>query len=96
MASPASRVADALAAFRQPVEVILTDGDDPREVLALGVLVRWSAPEEVDLGRMHDTLAVHACRGRRRGRLPDHRSGRRRPRRQTRCHVGTQDLIGEA
>ncbi len=50
------RVADALTTLRSPVQGILQDGDDPAEVLALGMLVRRYAPENTDLTRLRESL----------------------------------------
>jgi hypothetical protein len=53
---PRPNVDDALNQLRGDVSEIVDEGDDPREVLALGKLVRRSAPQHTDLAALHAAL----------------------------------------
>lgn len=57
MAVEKQRVDAALENLRVPVSVILSEGNDPVEVLDLGALVSRHAPEDTDLTALREHLA---------------------------------------
>jgi hypothetical protein len=57
MTSTGKRVSDVIEKLRVPITVIVDEGADPGEILALGVLVSRHAPPGTDLERLRDALA---------------------------------------
>jgi hypothetical protein len=50
------QLAAALKEIRSPVEQILSDGENPSDILSLGILIRRYAPEQINLIALCEAL----------------------------------------